>query len=124
MTTGPPLQRNNNNIQKTMKSTATTVLSFITISEYDNLPNKRITRNKINEAIKDFNEVFLEKYNILKSPLSNLNRTEKKKYWEYKEVDIEETKDNIGRAIITILRHLKKIKEVRGGGHVRYIIMS
>ncbi|CAJ0636841.1 9237_t:CDS:2 [Entrophospora sp. SA101] len=132
MTTGPPLQRNNNNIQKTMKSTATTVLSFITISEYDNLPNKRITRNKINEAIKDFNEVFLEKYNILKSPLSNLNRTEKKKYWVFiTEQDLKTTTkkinfkiDNIGRAIITILRHLKKIKEVRGGGHVRYIIMS
>ncbi|CAB4436520.1 unnamed protein product [Rhizophagus irregularis] len=124
-------------------------LSYVTVTEFERVPkyihNNRISRDKVNEAIDDFNKVVREKYTILKSQQSSLSHIMKQKYWEYIEADNEETRgkdfitendlkttnqkinfkmDANGRAIISILRHCGKIKEIRGGGQVRYVIIG
>ncbi|RIA99076.1 hypothetical protein C1645_519324 [Glomus cerebriforme] len=124
-------------------------LSYVTVSEFECVPkyihNNRISRDKVNEAIDDFNKVVQEKYTILKSQHSSLNHNLKQKYWEYIGADNDETRgkdfitendlkttnqkinfkmDANGRAIMSILRHCGKIKEVRGGGQVRYVIIG
>ncbi|CAG8440776.1 11327_t:CDS:2 [Funneliformis caledonium] len=72
-------------------------LSYITVSEFKNVPkyihNNRISRDKVNEAIDDFNKVIQEKYTILKSQQSTLSHKMKQKYWKYKEAENEETRD-------------------------------
>ncbi|GBC03727.1 hypothetical protein RclHR1_00530002 [Rhizophagus clarus] len=124
-------------------------LSYITVTDFNSIPkyllNNRISRDKVNEAIDDFNKVVQEKYTILNSQQSSLNHNMKQKYWEYKGADNEETRgkdfitendlkttnqkinfkmDANGRAIISILRHCGKIKEVRGGGQIRYVVIG
>ncbi|CAG8758912.1 11613_t:CDS:2, partial [Ambispora leptoticha] len=124
-------------------SASSSSLSYITIPEFDTVPKyilNRLTREKINEAIDDFNKLLADKYRILKMNTSSMNQNLKARYWEYKEAITEETKgkkfitendikntnlkinlkmDATGRAIFAVLRHVGKLKEVRGGGKTR-----
>lgn len=82
-------------------------LSYVTVTEFERVPkyvliniinkifpliffnchliryihNNRISRDKVNEAIDDFNKVVREKYTILKSQQSSLSHIMKQKYW-------------------------------------------
>lgn len=62
-------------------------------------------------------------YNILK-PSSSLFSGE---YFIVEE-DIKEFStlkmDSVGRAILTVLRHCGRIKEIRGSGHTRYACIN
>ncbi|CAG8464377.1 3714_t:CDS:2 [Paraglomus brasilianum] len=121
-------------------------VSYVTISEFDNVPKyivKRLTREKINEAIDDINKVFGEKYRILRMNPSSMSQNMKARYWEYKESYIDEIKerpyitekdlkssnvrikfkpDITGKTVLALLRHIGRIKEIRGGGYTRYVL--
>ncbi|CAG8544123.1 7692_t:CDS:2 [Paraglomus occultum] len=121
-------------------------VSYVTISEFENVPKyivKRLTREKINEAIDDINKVFGEKYRILRMSPSSMSQNMKARYWEYKESYIDETKerpyitekdlkssnvrikfkpDIAGKTVLALLRHIGRIKEIRGGGYTRYVL--
>ncbi|CAG8589285.1 13472_t:CDS:2 [Ambispora gerdemannii] len=131
-------------------------LSYLTIPEFDTVPKyilNRLTREKVNEAIDDFNKLLADKYRILKMNPSSMNQNLKARYWAYKEAITEETRgkkiendgfgkhfitendikntnqkinlkmDATGRAIFAVLRHVKKLKEVRGGGNTRFVVL-
>ncbi|KAG9291044.1 hypothetical protein G9A89_012916 [Geosiphon pyriformis] len=134
--------------QLTRSTTALSFLiSYLTVPDFENVPKyiaNRLTRDKVNEAIDDLNKLLADKYRILKMNPSSMNQSLKARYWEYKEAINEETKgkyfitendlkinnlkinfklDVAGRAILAILRHVGKLKEVRGGGQTRYVVL-
>ena len=105
----------------------------------------RITLEKINQAITDLNLLISDKYKIFKLP-QKMSKLQRSIYWEHKQLATAETKsrvfvtekdlkdksggwtesgfkfDAVGRNVVAILRHLGRIKEVRGGGHTRIVL--
>jgi len=120
-----------------------TYLDFITVDEFNAVPKYmkgRMSYDKINTVIEKLDHVYVEKYKILRQKKSKLNDINRKRYEVYK---LQESKDTTGvefiverditdfsslkmdssmRSIMTILRHVNLIYEIRGEGHVRFAI--
>ncbi|KAJ3262579.1 hypothetical protein HK103_000108 [Boothiomyces macroporosus] len=100
----------------------------------------------VNTMIGELNILLQEKEQLLNIPQSKMTKSQKDIYWEHKELGTEETKGKMyllekdlqkrawsskspfvynaaGRNLIVILRALGKIKEVRGGGHTRIVVI-
>lgn len=116
-------------------------LEYITVEEFDAVPKYmkgRISYTQLNAAVDELNKPFNEKYKILGMKRITLNDINRKRYEKYK---LQETKDtageyfivdedikdfsslkmdSVGRAILTVLRHCCRLKEIRGSGHTRY----
>lgn len=96
--------------------------------------------------IGELNILLQEKEQLLNIPQSKMTKSQKDIYWEHKELGTEETKGKMyllekdlqkrawsskspfvynaaGRNLIVILRALGKIKEVRGSGHTRIVVI-
>ena len=122
-------------------------INLISESEFDQLPKYlkgRITLIKINGFVHDFNRFLIEKYTLLlRSNPSKLSVDQRQKFFEWKAAEIEslhgrnfltETDlkakngsghfkfDQVARNILTILRQVGRIKEVRSSGVIRYVI--
>ncbi|KAH6601688.1 hypothetical protein BASA61_001892 [Batrachochytrium salamandrivorans] len=118
--------------------------------EYSRIPQYivgRITRERINQAIEDLNLLISDKYKILRMPQPKMSKLQRTIYYEHKQLATPETKlhvfitekdlkdkaggwtesgfkfDAVGRNVIAILRHLGRIREVRGGGHTRIVLL-
>jgi len=121
----------------------------ITLTELDGLPKYlrgRLTIEKINAFVRDFNRFTSEKYAILlRSNPAKLSTDQRQKFFEWKNLECDETDgkrfiteadlkskssngtgsfkfDQVARNILTILRHIGRIKEVRSVGIIRYLI--
>eukprot|EP00002_Diphylleia_rotans_P002404 TRINITY_DN11521_c0_g1_i2.p1 TRINITY_DN11521_c0_g1~~TRINITY_DN11521_c0_g1_i2.p1 ORF type:complete len:225 (+),score=40.86 TRINITY_DN11521_c0_g1_i2:239-913(+) len=113
-------------------------------AEFDGLSGYmkgRLTLDKVNSAVDDICNVLNEKYKLLSVPPHKLDSESLKKYRDYKDQETNDTKsahfftdgdlkktvhikmDPAGRSILTILRSLNRIKEVRGGGLTRYVAL-
>ncbi|XP_010157044.1 PREDICTED: spindle and kinetochore-associated protein 1 [Eurypyga helias] len=115
----------------------------LTVEDFESVPSYlrgRLTYDQINAVIQGINKAVLGKYKILHQPLKSMNFAVRKLYHRFLE---EETKDTKGEfffveadiehfarlkmdrrfhSILSILRHCRKVREVRGSRLVRYVI--
>ncbi|KAL4682212.1 hypothetical protein H8959_001767 [Pygathrix nigripes] len=118
-------------------------MPFITCDEFNGVPSymkSRLTYGQINDVIKEINKAVISKYKILHQPKKSMNSVARNLYHRF--ID-EETKDTKGRyfiveadirefttlkvdkkfhVLLNILRHCRRLSEVRGGGLTRYVI--
>lgn len=118
-------------------------MPFITSEEFNGIPaymKSRLTYCQINDVIKEINKAVVSKYKILHQPKKSMSSAARNLYHRF--VD-EETKDTKGHyfvveadikeftalkvdkrfhVILNILRHCRRLSEVRGGGLTRYVI--
>ncbi|XP_042531088.1 spindle and kinetochore-associated protein 1 [Dipodomys spectabilis] len=116
---------------------------FITMDEFSGVPaymKSRLTYCQINDVIKEINKAVVSKYKIVHQPKASLNSVNRNLYHRFIN---EETKDTKGHyfiveadikefttlktdkrffMILNILRHCRRLSEVRGGGLTRYVI--
>ncbi|XP_043834374.1 spindle and kinetochore-associated protein 1-like [Dromiciops gliroides] len=116
---------------------------LITSDEFDNVPaymKSRLTYCQINDFIKEINKAVASKYRILNLPKKSMNPSirnlcdrfiedenkDTKGQYFVVEADIKEFTnlkvDKRFHVILNILRHCRRLSEVRGGGLVRYVI--
>ena len=131
----------------TTSKSLTNQIHSLSEEEFELLPKYlkgRLTSSKINAFIQDFNRFLLEKYTLLlRSNPAKLSVEQRQKFFEWKATELEEldgknfltetdfkTKngagpfkfDQVARNILTILRQVGRIKEVRSPGIIRYVI--
>lgn len=107
----------------------------------------RLNVEKINAMIQELNKLISDKYTLLRIPQPKMNKLQSDIYWEHKQLETPETRgrtfitegdlkskragwsssgfkfDAVGRNVLTILRHLGRMKEVRGGKNTRIVLM-
>lgn len=117
------------------------MLEYVTVEEFEGVPKYmkgRLTYSQLNASIDELNKPFKEKYKILAMKRSTLNDVNRKRFEKYKLQETNDTSgeyfivdddikefsslklDSVGRAILTVLRHCGRIKEIRGSGLTRY----
>ncbi|XP_007942005.1 spindle and kinetochore-associated protein 1 [Orycteropus afer afer] len=118
-------------------------IPFITSDEFNGIPaymKSRLTYCQINDVIKEINKAVASKYKILHQPKKTMSSVARNLYHRFIE---EETKDTKGHyfvveadikeftalkvdkrfhVILNILRHCRRLSEVRGGRLTRYVI--
>jgi hypothetical protein len=116
-------------------------VEFISIPEFDTVPKYmkgRVQFATMNSAVEEINTALEEKYSFMARTFVNMSTiSEKKKYKNYKSQENKTTTAGVHfitaddlkgaqvlkselsrRSLLTILRHLKKIKEIRGPGSI------
>ncbi len=98
----------------------------------------RITREYVNEMVDCIHNTLESKHKILSMPRHSMGDSMMRKYKAFKEAETGETQglhffidgdvesmkiDSSWRAGLATLRTLKRIKEVRGGGIIRYAMI-
>ncbi|XP_008060386.1 spindle and kinetochore-associated protein 1 isoform X1 [Carlito syrichta] len=118
-------------------------MPFITCDEFNGIPaymKSRLTYYQVNDVIKEINKAVISKYKILHQSKKSMNSVTRNLYHRF--ID-EETKDTKGHyfiveadikefttlrvdkkfhMLLNILRHCRRLSEVRGGGLTRYVI--
>lgn len=122
-------------------------VAYLTLNEFESIPSYmkgRAQYTSLNVAIDELNTALEEKYNFLAKPFTFYTALPDKK--RYKLLRSQETKDTKGvyfltaeelknsanlksetnrRLVLTILRHHKRIREIRGpGGLVRFAVIK
>ncbi|KAM6217545.1 SKA complex subunit 1 [Rhynchocyon petersi] len=118
-------------------------IPFITSEEFNGVPaymKSRLTYCQINDVIKEINKAVASKYKILHQPKKSLSAVARNLYSRFVEEEIKDTKghyfiveadikeftalkvDKRFYVILNILRHCKRLSEVRGGKLTRYVI--
>ncbi|XP_061463406.1 spindle and kinetochore-associated protein 1 [Rhineura floridana] len=117
--------------------------SFITAEEFENVPaymRGRLSYNQVNAVIQEINKAVVSKYKIMRQSSKAMSSAIRNLYFRFQE---EETKDTKGEffiveadieeftqlkadkrfhSILTILRHCKRVREIRGSCLVRYAV--
>ncbi|XP_004683959.1 PREDICTED: spindle and kinetochore-associated protein 1 isoform X1 [Condylura cristata] len=118
-------------------------MPFVTSDEFNAIPSymkSRLTYCQINDVIKEMNKAIIGKYKIVHQPKKSMSSVARNLYHRFMD---EETKDTKGHyfiveadikeftalkvdkrfhVILNILRHCRRLSEVRGGGLTRYVI--
>lgn len=118
-------------------------LAYLTVEEFDQIPKYikgRTSYDQVNNAIDEIHKVITAKYKILRLPRSAMGEPVMKKYKAFKEAEIPDIEgeyffidddlktysqmkmDSTGRAILTMLRHCSRLREVRGKKLLRYVL--
>ncbi|KAJ3188864.1 Spindle and kinetochore-associated protein 1 [Gaertneriomyces sp. JEL0708] len=131
------------------KKKLVTTIAPITVSEFESLPKYqigRLTRDKLNDNVQQFSLLVQDMYALLRIPVARMTKPQRDIYWEHKKISTPETSghafvtekdvkdkdifskssfrlDPAGRTVVAVLRHLGKIREVRGGGHTRLVLI-
>ncbi|KAI9011148.1 hypothetical protein BC832DRAFT_323953 [Gaertneriomyces semiglobifer] len=131
------------------KKKIVTTIAPITVSEFESLPKYqigRLTRDKLNDNVQQFSLLVQDMYALLRIPVARMTKPQRDIYWEHKKISTPETSghafvtekdvkdkdifskssfrlDPAGRTVVAVLRHLGKIREVRGGGHTRLVLI-
>ncbi|KAJ3250011.1 Spindle and kinetochore-associated protein 1 [Chytriomyces hyalinus] len=139
-------------------------IAVLSLEEYEALPKyllNRMSLDKVNASISEFNKLVAAKYTCLKIPHMKMTKQQRDRFWEHKKASNDGTKgkaflmereikenwwgggsggdgfaarrdknatgpfklDTVGRAVLALVRHLGRIKEVRGGGDTRIVIV-
>jgi len=119
-------------------------IAYVTKDELDSTEKYlkgHLTLEKLNKAIDEIHQILEAKYKLLSMSAMKLNGEMLKKYRAFKDQETKETYkqyfftdnelkgtftlklDNTGRAILAVLRHLNRIKDV-GGSLKRYVIVD
>jgi len=120
-------------------------LSYVTVDELENTPKYikgRLTLDKVNAGVDEVQKLVDSKYKILSLPIAKMNDKMLRKYKMYKDMETAETKglffiaeqdladtthikqgDATGKAIISVLRHVHRLKDL-GGATKRLAIIG
>lgn len=119
-------------------------MEFITVTDFENIPQYmkgRVSYDQINAAVQSINKAVSAKYKILHHPVKTLSNHARKLHQRFKEQDTKDTKDKFFvveddiqeftpmrvdkrfQGILTMLRHCRRLRELRGGGLTRYVLM-
>ncbi|XP_071782060.1 SKA complex subunit 1 [Centroberyx gerrardi] len=132
--------------QENVKKTKSQIreMEFITTPEFESIPQYmkgRTTYGQLNAAVQSINTAVTGKYKILHQSAKTMNNNTRKLYQRFKD---EETKDTKGQhfvveadireftqmkvdkrfqGILNMLRHCQRLRELRGGGLTRYLLL-
>ncbi|CAI9727069.1 and kinetochore-associated 1-like [Octopus vulgaris] len=116
-------------------------IEFLTVSQFDSIPKYmkgRVTYKQVNNAIEELTKCFEAKYSIMSLRRKAVPEKKKHIYEMYKAQETSDTEgvyfivdndmkeysklrsDPTTRSILVMLRHVGRIREIRGGGLVRY----
>lgn len=119
-------------------------MELITVQEFETIPSYmkgRVSYHQLNATVKSINKAIVEKYKIFQQPPRTLSNASRKLYDRFKENETKETKghffvveadlhdfaevtvDKRFLNLLSMLRHCQRIKELRGGGLIRYQIL-
>ncbi|KAK5867948.1 hypothetical protein PBY51_012400 [Eleginops maclovinus] len=118
-------------------------MDVITMPEFESIPQYmrgRVSYDQLNAALQSINTAVTAKYKIFHQ-LKTFNNNTRKLYQRFKEQQTKETKghyfvveedirefaqikvDKRFQGILNMLRHCHRIRELRGGGHIRYMLL-
>ncbi|TPX72121.1 hypothetical protein SpCBS45565_g00672 [Spizellomyces sp. 'palustris'] len=126
-----------------------TTVAPVTVAEFESLPKYlvgRLNRDRLNDQISEFAQLVADKHTMMRISPPKMTKNQRDVFWEHRkaatadttgkafitEKDVREKGqwsksafrlDPTGRSVIAIMRHLGRIKEVRGGGHSRIVIV-
>ncbi|CAJ1057082.1 spindle and kinetochore-associated protein 1 [Xyrichtys novacula] len=119
-------------------------MDFITVAEFDGIPQYMrggVSYDQLNAAVQSINTAVTAKYKILHQSVKTLNNQSRKLQQRFKEQDTKDTKgqffvveedirdftqvkvDKRFQKIFIMLRHCGRLREVRGGGLTRYMLL-
>uniref|UniRef100_A0A0N7ZAT1 SKA complex subunit 1 n=1 Tax=Scylla olivacea TaxID=85551 RepID=A0A0N7ZAT1_SCYOL len=121
-------------------------VEFITMKEFESVPKYirgRLQYAQVNAAVVEINKTLETKYSLLSRPRAKLSELNMKIVGECQRQENKETKglhfvvdgdikrwsslkmDTAGKSLLTVLRMLKRLREVRGPGNlVRYAVLT
>ncbi|XP_041361455.1 spindle and kinetochore-associated protein 1-like [Gigantopelta aegis] len=121
------------------------VIEYLRIDEFEDVPKyikSRYTYNQVNTMVDGLNSSLKAKYKILRMKRSTLSDVNRKHFEEFKQQENKDTKgvyfvvekdlkefadmklDAANRAMLTILRHTKRIREIRETGIIRFAVLD
>ena len=137
-------RRKNKDYSHRRNQTETPQIEIIGADEFDSVPKYvkgRLTQNRCNDAINEFNKELTSKYRILQMNPSKMQKYQFDLHERYIRQDTKETKncywlnhddfktsstnftfDQTGKAIFNVLRHLKRIRMI-SGKKPKYIVL-
>ncbi|XP_008302556.1 SKA complex subunit 1 [Stegastes partitus] len=130
-------------VKKTNKSFVRE-MEIITMPEFEGIPpymKGRVSYDQLNAAVHTINAAVTAKYKILRQPVKALNNHARKLHQRFKDQETKDTKgqyfiveddireftqtkvDKRFQGILNMLRHCQRLKELRGGGLTRYMLL-
>ncbi|NWR94423.1 SKA1 protein, partial [Furnarius figulus] len=118
-------------------------IALITAEEFADVPvylKGRLTYDQINAVVQELNKAVVRKYKIMHQPLKFMNFATRNLYQRFTEDENKHTKgeffiveadikeftpmkvDKRFHSILSILRHCRRVREVRGSRLIRYVI--
>ncbi|KAL5004496.1 hypothetical protein ScPMuIL_017952 [Solemya velum] len=118
-------------------------VEYLTVEEFEAVPKYmrgRIAYNQVNMAADELSKAVRGKYKILSMKRSTLSDAKRRMYERFKMQENKETSglyfiveadikdfsnlklDGVARSIFTILRHVGRLREIRGGGVTRLVV--
>nr|XP_020441358.1 spindle and kinetochore-associated protein 1 [Monopterus albus]XP_020441359.1 spindle and kinetochore-associated protein 1 [Monopterus albus]XP_020441360.1 spindle and kinetochore-associated protein 1 [Monopterus albus]XP_020441361.1 spindle and kinetochore-associated protein 1 [Monopterus albus]XP_020441362.1 spindle and kinetochore-associated protein 1 [Monopterus albus] len=119
-------------------------MAVIIMSEFESIPQYmkgRVSYDQLNAAVHNINTAVTAKYKILQQSVKILNSHSRKLHQRFKEQETKETKgqyfvvdddireftqmkvDKRFQGILNMLRHCQRLRELRGGGLTRYMLL-
>uniref|UniRef100_A0A8C6UPT5 SKA complex subunit 1 n=1 Tax=Neogobius melanostomus TaxID=47308 RepID=A0A8C6UPT5_9GOBI len=119
-------------------------MEIITTPEYESIPQYmkgRVSYDQLNAAVRCINAAVSSKYKIVHQSVKTLNNHSRKLYQRFKEQETKDTKghffivegdirdftetkfDKRFQGILNMLRHCQRLKEQRGGGITRFVLL-
>ncbi|KAJ8408611.1 hypothetical protein AAFF_G00252460 [Aldrovandia affinis] len=137
-------QAQNQNPLKKPPSNQIREMMYITAEEFESIPQYmkgRVAYNQLNAVVQNINTAVKEKYSILQKPAKSLNNVTHMLHQRFKEQDTKDTKghffvveadireftqikvDKRFHGMLNMLRHCHRLRQLRGGGLTRYILL-
>uniref|UniRef100_A0A1A8KJS4 SKA complex subunit 1 n=1 Tax=Nothobranchius kuhntae TaxID=321403 RepID=A0A1A8KJS4_NOTKU len=119
-------------------------MKFITMPEFESIPQYmkgRVSYEQLNAVVDGFNSAVTAKYRILSQPLKTLNNHSRRLQQRFRDQETKDTKghffvvdddiqeftqmkvDKRFQGILNMLRHCQRLRQLRGGGLVRYVLL-
>uniref|UniRef100_A0A3Q0RG87 SKA complex subunit 1 n=1 Tax=Amphilophus citrinellus TaxID=61819 RepID=A0A3Q0RG87_AMPCI len=119
-------------------------MEFITLPEFESIPQYmkgRVTYDQLNAAVDGINTAVTAKYKIIHQSVRALNNHARKLHQRFKDQETKDTKgqyfvveddireftqmkvDKRFQGILNMLRHCQRLRELRGGGLTRYVLL-
>ncbi|XP_026221641.1 spindle and kinetochore-associated protein 1 isoform X2 [Anabas testudineus] len=119
-------------------------MDVITMQEFESIPQYmkgRISYDQLNATVQTINTAVAAKYKILQQSVKTLNNHARKLHQRFKEQETKDTKgqyfvveedireftqmkvDKRFQGILNMLRHCQRLRELRGGGLTRYMLL-
>ncbi|TKS73693.1 Spindle and kinetochore-associated protein 1 [Collichthys lucidus] len=131
------------NVKKTNKSFIRE-MDFVTMPEFESIPQYmkgRVSYDQLNATVQCINTAVTAKYKILHQSVKTLNNHSRKLHQRFKDQETKDTKgqyfvveddireftqvkaDKRFQGILNMLRHCQRLRELRGGGLTRYMLL-
>ncbi|XP_030587997.1 SKA complex subunit 1 [Archocentrus centrarchus] len=119
-------------------------MEFVTLPEFESIPQYmkgRVTYDQLNAAVDGINTAVTAKYKIIHQSVRALNNHARKLHQRFKDQETKDTKgqyfvveddireftqmkvDKRFQGILNMLRHCQRLRELRGGGLTRYVLL-